>query len=99
MGRFRSWNSGQFDPEAAACAPLRIHANAATHSFDAFLHDGQADARSGILLGPMQSFEHAKDALLMFRFDADAVVLDVHMYFVANALGPDADTRRNTGRN
>ena len=68
--------SGQLNPEAAARTGSRFDANAATHSLDAFAHDGQADARARIRVRAVKPFEHSKNAFMIFGLDADTVVFN-----------------------
>src|SRR4029079_11902526 len=61
-------------------APSRLFAldrDSPVVALDDPLADRQPDAAPGVLVAPVQPFEHAEDALCMARVDADAVVRDV----------------------
>src|SRR5690242_17705826 len=55
-------------------------------TLDNALTQGKADTGAGIFVRSVKSFEYAKDALLEFRLNADAVVADCKTPVVVEAL-------------
>src|ERR1041385_2424726 len=68
----------QLNPKVAAFLELRVETDLRVHAFDGLAHDGQANARSLVSRGRMNSLEEAENALVIFGSDADAVVLKPH---------------------
>src|SRR5581483_12304758 len=66
----------QPQPEPAALAQLRFHAERAVHPLRRFAHDGQPDPGAFVVLRPADAGEDLPDALVIARVDADAVVVD-----------------------
>src|SRR5205814_5958480 len=64
----------QLKPKAAALAGRRVQPHAPAHAFDALLDDGQTDARAR-MAPTVQPGKNPENLLLMFRRNADAIVL------------------------
>ena len=66
----------EVEPEAAAGFAVGFNADFAGHFFDGFADDGKADAGAFIFGFGMDTLEHLEDAVLMFWFDADAIIFE-----------------------
>src|SRR5687767_7090273 len=64
------------DPKPGSWARLRLKAYLSAHPFHRPLHDRQSDSRTWVQLGPMQAFEHPKQAVLVLRIDSDPLIFD-----------------------
>lgn len=80
----------EFYPKAAALAGGGFKAELAAHAGNRFTDDGQAGA--GAVVGAaVQAFKEAKDALVVFGGDADAVVFEPEADGVGVGFGAEAD--------
>src|SRR5204862_1016807 len=89
----------QFDPKGAALSGLRFHAQFAFHSLYGLAHDAQANPGPVVFRVVVDAFEHSKNALLLRRVDADAVVREINSDPITLVLRPNADARHHTSRN
>src|SRR3954468_7056285 len=69
-------SGGQFHPKAAPRAGRGFHTHASAHPLDGFADNCQSNAGAGIGIDAVQAFEHSEDALMIFRTDANAIVLN-----------------------
>ena len=81
----------EFDPKTAASTGLRFNTGTSAHSFNAFHHDGQPNARAGIIFNAMQALEDMEDSLMVRWINSDSVVLNEEADFLAVGFGPDLD--------
>ena len=88
----------KFDPESASFAWLGFDTNAAAHFFYSSLHDGQANARSGIFVG-MQALKRSEDSLLMLWCNANSVVLNPEAHITIVWFGINVHFGRPFRRN
>src|SRR5437764_14176871 len=91
-----SWSAaaGKREHELTAAAGRRLDPDPAAVDVNDSLADGQADTRARILVGAVQTREHAEDALGLRRVDADPVVPNAEAPAVGHLGRPDADARR-----
>ena len=80
----------QFDPEGAAGA-VGFEANFAAHALDRFADNCQANASPFETLIRVDTLEQAKEAALVLRFNADAVVFYREADLLCPALGENLD--------
>src|SRR5579884_741120 len=71
-----SSSDGDGEPEGRSEPRFGFHPDPAVIEVDDSLTDGQANAGTGILIAGMQTFEEAKNSLLILRLNADSVVAD-----------------------
>src|SRR3954469_14970908 len=91
MERFLSICGRKFDPKGAAIAGRRFDADRAIHALGGFLHQRQADAGAGVGFDAMEPFENPKNSLLMFAWNADAIVAHPNAHRFATLLAIHGD--------
>ena len=74
MRSLRCWD-WQFDPELAADA-VGFDTNFAAHALNGFSDDRETNAGAFVPFSRMDALEQPKEAALMLRLNADAIVLD-----------------------
>src|SRR5258705_3944639 len=72
----------QLDPEAAANVGLRLNTPASAEAFHGFGNDGESHTSPRVLGARVKFFEHAKNPLLIFGRNADAIIFnpDPHLF-------------------
>jgi hypothetical protein len=80
--------------KGASAARFGFHPNLPTEAADHSAANGKANTRPGIFLLIVQPLEYFKDALLVSRGDANAIVPDGNGPFHSIARCGDVDTRR-----
>src|SRR5690606_32251466 len=83
---------GNFEEKGRPLAGRALDPDPAAHALHRLAHDGEPDARPGVVLRTMQALENIKDAVGEFHVETDAVVAHPEDRLVA--LDPAADFDR-----
>src|SRR6266568_4956005 len=96
----RRWLSFvELDPEFTAFTQLRLESDLPAHALDRFAHDGQANAGSFVFVRWMDPREHSENPFVVFRANADAVVLKPESSLGVDRLGQNANAWNNSRGN
>ena len=93
---FSPWN---VEIKSASLARRRIHPDPTAVAFHNLLAEGQANAGAGIFRPAVQPLKNNKNVLLVFRSDADAIVLDAQQPVCFLGSGRDVNPGRLPFRN
>src|SRR3981081_1494665 len=85
------FRSREVQPKAAAGDSVGLDTDGSAHFFGGLSDDGEADAGTLIALLLVDALEHAKEAVLVFGLDADAIILDPQATRAVVCLGPNVE--------